>query len=53
MKENGKQKLLSEAFRLLGAIPVRGDQVDVMAAVRGKLRAVYKMCGEEVPEDGG
>lgn len=49
---NDKQKLLDEAFRLLSAIPVRGDQVEVMAAARAKLREVYSLCGEEAKKNG-
>ena len=49
---NEKQKLLDEAFRLLSAIPVRGDQVEVMAAARAKLRTVYNLCKEEVEQGG-
>lgn len=49
---NEKQKLLDEAFRLLSGIPVRGDQVDIMAAARGKLRTLYQLLGEEAKNDG-
>lgn len=47
------QKEIDQAFKLASAIQVSGDAVDVMAAVRGHLRAAYGMAGEpEVSEDG-
>lgn len=36
------QKKLDNAFRLLSAIPVHGDNVDIMARVRDLLREAYR-----------
>ena len=33
---------IKKAFDLIGAIPVTGDNVDIMCAVRQELRTVYK-----------
>lgn len=50
------KKLLDEAFRLISSVPVTGDNVDIMAAARNKLRAVYRALDEdkkdEVKDDG-
>ena len=35
------QKEIDQAFKLVSAIQVSGDAVDVMAMVRGHLRAAY------------
>lgn len=45
------QKELDAAFKLLSAVPVSGDAVDVMAAARERLRAAYKLAEEK--EGGG
>lgn len=45
------KKQLDEAFALLTSIPVSGDYVDVMFAVKQKLRAVYQTLEED--EHGG
>ena len=34
-------KELNSAFQIVSTIPVTGDSVDAMAAVRSKLRKVY------------
>ena len=50
---------LEEAFHLVSSIPVKGDSVDVMAAVRNNLRAAYRLLDEkkepekEEPEEVG
>ncbi len=41
---NELQKELEAAWKLLAAIPVQGDAVDVMAAARGALRRAYQMA---------
>lgn len=47
------QKKIDHVFKLVSAISVSGDGVDVMAAVRSHLRAAYGMAGElEAEEDG-
>lgn len=47
------QKEIDKAFKLVSAISVSGDVVDVMAAVRNHLRAAFDMAGKlEVSEDG-
>lgn len=43
---NETMKKLDEAFQLLSTISVAGDAVDVMAAVRSKLRKVYTDLGK-------
>lgn len=45
------KKELESAWALLEKIPVSGDYVDVMFAVRQKLRAAYKALEED--EHGG
>ena len=41
------QQTLSAIFDLLSAIPVKGDSVEIMAAVREHLRNAYKTAGKE------
>ncbi len=41
-------KDLDAAFRLISAIPVSGDAVDMMATARNKLRAVYAELQKKV-----
>ena len=45
------QKMLSTVFDLISAIPVKGDGVEIMAAVRKRLRDAYKIAGKE-PDNG-
>lgn len=40
------QEKLSKAYNLLSAIPVTGDNVEIMAAARELLREAHKMAGE-------
>ncbi len=48
------QKEIDQAFKLLSAIPVSGDAVDLMFSARSSLRSAYQMAGApEVAEDGG
>lgn len=48
------QKELDRAFKLISAVHVSGDGVDVMAAAREHLRTAYKMAApaEEEKTDG-
>lgn len=42
------QEKLNKAFNLLSAIPVNGDNVEIMAAARELLREAHKLAGEAV-----
>lgn len=44
---NELQKELDAVWNLLASLPVRGDAVDIMAAVRGGLRRAYKLAEPE------
>lgn len=44
-------KTLDSAFKLLSAIPVSGDGVEIMAEARARLRNAYKLA-KEIAEDG-
>ena len=46
------QKELEAVWKLLAAIPVQGDAVDILAAARGGLRRAYKMAEEEEEKEG-
>lgn len=56
---NKLQMELEAVYRLLNAIPVKGDEVDIMAGARNSLRKAFRLAAEmpeiteEVPEDGG
>lgn len=50
-KINEIQKEAKATYELLGAIPVSGDLVEVMAAAREHLRRVYKLA-EPMPDSG-
>lgn len=41
---NELQKELDAVWNLLAGIPVKGDAVDIMAAVRGGLRRAFKLA---------
>lgn len=41
---NELQKELDSVWNLLAGIPVKGDAVDIMAAVRGGLRRAFKLA---------
>ena len=41
------QKGLDRAFNGLAVIPVRGDNVEVMASVREHLRRAFELAGEK------
>ena len=42
------QKEINSAYTVLAAIPVSGDHVEVMAAVREHLRRAYKLAASEL-----
>lgn len=44
------QKELDQAYKLLSAIPVQGDSVDVMYAVRERLRKAFALAEDEEGE---
>lgn len=47
------QKELDRAFRLLAAIPVSGDCVELMASAKESLRTAYRMAGKEQEDQDG
>lgn len=54
---NELQKELDQAFKLVSAVPVSGDGVDMMAAARESLRRAYQLAAppdeeKEGPGDG-
>ena len=44
---NDIQKEINEAYRMVSAIPVSGDAVDVMAGARIHLKEAYKLAGDK------
>lgn len=44
---NELQKELEAVWNLLAGIPVKGDAVDIMAAVRGGLRRAFKLAEKD------
>lgn len=46
------KELIDEAFKLVSAIPVSGDHVEIMAAAKVKLREAYKQLEEEEKHGG-
>lgn len=47
------QKEINEAFKLTSVVPVSGDAVDIMAAVRVHLRSAYNLAADtEANKDG-
>lgn len=42
-----KRQKLEQIFELLARIPVTGDAVDIMAAVRGELRSLHRLVRAE------
>lgn len=51
-KKKGLKAELDAAFKLISALPVSGDGVDVMAAARERLRTAYKLVEEKGNGDG-
>ena len=48
------KNLLDEAFKLISVIPVSGENVEIMATARAKLRAAYaELNKQEDTENGG
>lgn len=45
------QKELGAVFDIISAIPVKGENVELMAAAKERLRSIYKMA-EEVTDHG-
>ena len=50
---NDIQKTLNDAYRMLSIIQVSGEAVDVMAAVRAKLKEAYKLADDNKEEEDG
>ena len=48
---NEIQKYIEEAFKMLSAITVSGDNVDMMALAKEQLRKAYKLAGEITAEE--
>lgn len=44
---NDTQKELDQAYKLLSAIPVQGDSVDIMYAARERLRKAFALAADE------
>ena len=44
---NDIQKEINEAYRMVSAIPVSGDAVDMMAGARIHLKEAYKLAGDK------
>ncbi len=44
------RRSLDRAYNILSAIPVTGDAVEKMAAVRAELRKAYSLAGEDAKE---
>lgn len=47
------KKHIDTAFKLLRAIPVKEDAVDLMFAAKEELRAAYKLLDKKEAEDDG
>lgn len=43
---NELKEKLNKVYNLLSAIPVSGDNVEIMSVARELLREAYKMAGE-------
>ena len=50
---NELQKVLDQAFKTLSVIPVCGDNVELMAAVKENLRTAYRLAGAGQEETDG
>lgn len=50
---NDIQKELDQAYKLLSSISVQGDGVDVMFAVRERLRKAFALAADKEVEDNG
>ena len=48
------KKQLEEAFKLISCIPVSGENVEIMASAKAKLRSAYaELNKQEETENGG
>lgn len=47
MDNKSAMKELETIYNLLNSIPVNGEAVDVMAAIRAKMRTLYSKMKEE------
>lgn len=45
-------KHLETAFKLISAIPVKGDDVEVMASAKNNLRTAYALAKAENKQEG-
>ena len=50
---NKIQETLNDAYKMLSIIQVSGEAVDVMAAVRSKLKEAYKLADDNKEEEDG
>ena len=51
---NEVKKQIDEAFKLISCIPVSGENVEIMASAKAKLRAAYaELSKQEGTENGG
>lgn len=53
MDEKNAMQLLDESFKFLSAIHVSGDDVDLMAAARQRLRAAYSQLNKKQEVENG
>ena len=44
---NDIQKEINEAYRMVSAVPVSGDAVDVMAGARIHLKEAFRLAGDK------
>ena len=44
---NDIQKEINDAYRMISAVPVSGDAVDVIAGARIHLKEAYKLAGDQ------
>ena len=49
MKELANE--INEAYKLLAAIPVMGDNVEVMAGAKDHLRKAYKLAADHAEKE--
>lgn len=51
-KDNMEQirKVLNDAFIMFSSIPVSGENVEIMAAAKEKLRHINKIVADEIQE---
>lgn len=49
---NELQNKINEAYKLISAVSVSGDNVELMAAAKESMRQAFKLAETEEPEDG-